>query len=132
MITRVILKDFSNFEAGRSNNGGRYGFYEEYSYIPEQGMWLKSYHTTSEFEYCSACGVFVTDHCSDESRCPLQDCEDCGRLPCAHKVVSSEQALLEVCRSSSPPPKPKPHFGVRTLFWPSRYISKMAKRERSC
>jgi type II secretory ATPase GspE/PulE/Tfp pilus assembly ATPase PilB-like protein len=45
MIAKIQLKDFSN--------------YEEYSYIPEDGMWLKS---SSE------------------------------------KVVSSEQALLEVCR----------------------------------
>jgi len=98
MLARIILKDFSNFEAGRCYNSGHYGFWTEYSYIPCSGMWLKSYQTTAEFEYCSACGTFTTDHCSDESRCPWQqDCDDCGRLPCAHKVVSSEQALLEAC-----------------------------------
>ena len=62
-----IIYDDSQYEDGKSQNGGCYGF--STIYIRESASrWRISYDTTSEFEYCHRCGSFTTgDHvCYDE------------------------------------------------------------------
>lgn len=59
-IIKVRFNDFSEYESGKSNNGGCYGFWIDYTRL-ENGTFEISYGTTSDFEYCPVCGSF-DDH----------------------------------------------------------------------
>lgn len=66
-IETIIIYDDSQYEDGKSQNGGCYGFSTIYT-RESASRWRISYDTTSEFEYCHRCGSFTTgDHvCYDE------------------------------------------------------------------
>lgn len=66
-IERIIIYDDSQYEDGKSLNGGCYGFSTIYTREPDN-RWRISYDTTADFEYCHSCGSFINgDHvCYDE------------------------------------------------------------------
>lgn len=55
-IKRVRLNDYSEYESGKANNGGQYGFWTDYNRV-ESG-WEVSHGTTADFPYCACCGSF--------------------------------------------------------------------------
>lgn len=59
-IRKVRFNDFSEYESGKSNNGGCYGFWTDCSRL-ENGNWEVSYGTTADFNFCPVCGSF-DDH----------------------------------------------------------------------
>ena len=65
-IKRVRFNDFSEYESGKSNNGGCYGFWTDYTRL-ENGKFEVSYGTTSDFEFCPVCGSFNNHYEGDNS-----------------------------------------------------------------
>lgn len=57
-ISEVILQDWSQYEEGKSSNGGCYYFGTHYYYDTEENMWLKQYETSADMEFCPVCGMF--------------------------------------------------------------------------
>lgn len=59
---KVTIRDFSNWDSRRQNNGGAYGFWEEYTQLPTllngEPAFEVRYFTTAEFDYCEFCGNF--------------------------------------------------------------------------
>lgn len=49
-VKRVRFNDYSEYEPGKSSNGGHYGFWTDYT-ITENGEWEVSYGTTADFEF---------------------------------------------------------------------------------
>ena len=66
-IKRVRFCDYTEYESGKSNNGGCYGFWTDYDLI-EDGSWEVSFGTTADFEYCPCCGSF-NDHYEGDDCC---------------------------------------------------------------
>lgn len=66
-IKRVRFNDYSEYESGKSNNGGCYGFWTDYDLL-ENGNWEVSYGTSADFEYCPVCGSF-NDHYEGDDCC---------------------------------------------------------------
>ncbi|MCI6676068.1 MAG: hypothetical protein MSG78_04050 [Clostridiales bacterium] len=64
-INRIRFNDFTEYETGKSNNGGCYGFWTDYNRL-ENGIFEVSHGTTADFEYCPVCGDF---HSYDEETC---------------------------------------------------------------
>ena len=64
-IKRVRFNDFSEYESGKCNNGGCYGFWVDYNRL-ENGIFEVSYGSTTDFEYCPVCGSF-NNHRDDDS-----------------------------------------------------------------
>lgn len=56
-ISIVSITDFSDYEEGKSNTGGKYAYNTTYAKIGEN-KWEVSYSTTADFEYCEICGSF--------------------------------------------------------------------------
>ncbi len=54
-MKKIILRDFSNYEARNCCDGGRYGFWVIYSERSD-GKFEVSHRTTSRFAYCDKCG----------------------------------------------------------------------------
>ena len=66
-IKKVRFNDFSEYESGKSNNGGCYGFWTDYNRL-ENGLFEVSYGTTADFSYCPVCGSF-NDHYEGDDSC---------------------------------------------------------------
>lgn len=81
-IERVRFNDFSEYESEKSANGGKYGFWTDYT-RQEDGRWEVSYGTTAEFDFCPVCGSF------DDHR--LED----GTYECGEFQTVSEEELIE-------------------------------------
>lgn len=64
-IKRVRFNDFSEYESGKSNNGGCYGFWTDYNRL-ENGLFEVSYGTTADFSYCPVCGSFNDHYVGDD------------------------------------------------------------------
>lgn len=79
---KVTFCDYADYEEGKSCNGGCYGFETEFS-RNESGLYVVSYYTTSDLDYCTCCGSFIG--CDDHSDCEyetatadeVQDSIDC-------------------------------------------------------
>lgn len=54
---KVVISDYSNYDAERCFNGGNYSFHQVFE-KNKKGMFEVSYQTSSEFDYCSRCGTF--------------------------------------------------------------------------
>lgn len=78
-VKRVRLNDYSEYESGKSNNGGCYGFWTDYNRV-ENG-WEVSYGTTADFPYCPCCGSFNEHY----------DYEEEGYICGDFEVVSAEE-----------------------------------------
>ena len=57
---KITIKDFSQWEYGRSFNGGAYG-YEETATIEKGQIIDGGHYTTADFSYCHNCGSFEQD-----------------------------------------------------------------------
>lgn len=62
-------EDYSNYESGRCNNGGNYGFWINLEKCDEDGLFHVVHHTTADFDYCGACGSFQGH---DEEACGFE------------------------------------------------------------
>lgn len=62
----VRLYDYSEFDDDKCLTGGAYGFWEKY--VRNGAIYTKTYHTTSELEYCLYCGMFCSKSCCDGCR----------------------------------------------------------------
>lgn len=62
-IRKVIFNDYSEFETGKSNNGGCYAFWT--SYIRESDKFIRKFGTTAsaDFAFCPICGNFASCNC---------------------------------------------------------------------
>lgn len=65
-INKIRFNDFSEYISEKSNNGGCYGFWTDYSRIDDDNFEI-TYGTTSEFEYCPICNEF--GHTYDNTTC---------------------------------------------------------------
>lgn len=81
-IQRVRFNDFTEYESGKSSNGGSYGFWTDYTRL-ENGVWEISYGTTADLDFCPVCGVFG-DHQLDD-----------GTYECGEFQTVSEEELIE-------------------------------------
>jgi len=67
-MKEIVLRDFSDYEAGQCSDGGKYGFWETYNERPD-GNFGVSYKTTSCLDYCDKCGEWHNpDTCQQERR----------------------------------------------------------------
>lgn len=64
-IKKVRFNNYSEYNSEKSNDGGSYGFWTDYSRL-ENGKWEVSYGTTADFEYCPVCGSFNDHYAEDE------------------------------------------------------------------
>ena len=85
-IKRVRFCDYTEYESGKSNNGGCYGFWTDYNRL-ENGKWEVSYGTTADFEYCPVCGRF-NDHYEGDD-CWYESGYSCGEF----KTVTETELL---------------------------------------
>ena len=56
-----ISEDYSNYEDGKSSDGGKYGFWENVRLYYDKGRFYLeiTHHTTCDgFDYCLNCGTF--------------------------------------------------------------------------
>ena len=60
MGSKVIIKDYSDYEDGLCNNGGHYSFTDVYEKCSKG--WRASYYTSADFPYCEYCGSFYNDY----------------------------------------------------------------------
>lgn len=66
--TEVEFQDWSQYEEGKSSNGGCYMFSEHYYYSEQSDLWHKEYETSADFEYCPVCGRFENHMKYDKKR----------------------------------------------------------------
>ena len=52
----IIFSDYSEYEEGKSNNGGCYGYTTVFEKVPNKDIWYKKEYTTGEF--CPYCRSF--------------------------------------------------------------------------
>ena len=84
----VRFNDFSDYESGLCNNGGHYGFWTDYTRLPD-GRWERSFGTTADFQFCPCCGSFGNHYCQDDNG----DYEfTCGN----YDIVSEGELLTEI------------------------------------
>ena len=66
-IKKAIVRDYRNFVADKSSNGGQYGYWTTYELSNEDKLragletcpqYEVGYGTTAEFDYCNYCGRF--------------------------------------------------------------------------
>lgn len=62
---KIEVVDFSDYESGKSCNGGNYAFSTIFRRVNDN-MFEITYSTSADFEYCPVCGAF---HEYDEERC---------------------------------------------------------------
>lgn len=63
-IRKVVFNDYSEYETGKSNNGGCYAFWT--SYIRESdGNFIRKFGTSAsdDFSFCPICGCFSSCNC---------------------------------------------------------------------
>lgn len=64
-FNKIRFNDYSEYDDTRCNNGGCYGFWDNYTRCDDG--WRVSYGTTAEFDFCPICGGFGNScGCSDE------------------------------------------------------------------
>ena len=56
-VKKVFLNDYSDYDSEHCNNGGGYGFWEQYTREPD-GTYLQTFGTTADFDFCECCGTF--------------------------------------------------------------------------
>lgn len=88
-IKRVRFCDYTEYESGKSNNGGCYGFWTDYDRL-ENGKWEVSYGTTADFDYCPVCGSFNNHYEGDD--CWYNSCYSCGEF----KTVTETELLKQI------------------------------------
>lgn len=81
-IEKVRVNDFSEYDSEKSSNGGKYGFWTDYTRL-ENGTWEVSYGTTAEFDFCPCCGDFGNHLMED------------GTYECGEFQTISEEELIE-------------------------------------
>lgn len=87
-VKRVRFNDYSEYEPGKSSNGGHYGFWADYT-ITENGEWEVSYGTTADFEFCPVCGIFGNhEEWDEEAQEYFYSCGSFSRI--------TEEKLLEL------------------------------------
>jgi hypothetical protein len=59
----ATMTDYSQYEVGKSNDGGAYSFTQRYE-KQQNGKWKLSFHTSSNFDYCECCGSFHNGECN--------------------------------------------------------------------
>lgn len=66
--SRIVLNDYSEYDASRCNNGGCYGFWTTYRSMNIIGnrYWMVSYGTTADMDFCTCCGSFGNHYNADE------------------------------------------------------------------
>lgn len=63
-MNKVIIRDYTEYESGKSCNGGCYAFYTYYNRVGED-TWQVSYDTSADFSYCPKCGEFCNNDCDN-------------------------------------------------------------------
>ena len=86
-IKRVRFNNYSEYDSEKSNDGGSYGFWTDYSRL-ENGKWEISYGTTAGFDFCPVCGSFNDHYKGDDC------CYDSG-YSCGEFATVTETELLE-------------------------------------
>ena len=81
-IKLVRFNDYTDYDPCLCNNGGRYGFWTDYTKT-KAGDWEITYHTTAEFTYCPSCGRFG-DHIDED-----------GEYSCGEPQRISDEVLLK-------------------------------------
>lgn len=63
----IDLQDYSQYEAGRCNNGGCYSFTTTFKKVEVEGpaCWQVVNSTSAEFAYCEYYGHFCNNNCED-------------------------------------------------------------------
>jgi len=77
-INRVRFCDYSEHKEGKSNNGGCYGFWNEYNRT-KNGFKI-SYGTTSDFDFCPCCGSFNDHRAKDDDSDIWESGYTCGNF----------------------------------------------------
>lgn len=91
-INRVRFNDFSEYETGKSSNGGCYGFWTDYTRL-ENGNFEVSHGTTADFEFCPVCGDF---HAYAEETCgEYQTVSEAELLRLINDFVETEGCYIE-------------------------------------
>ena len=104
------INDYTGYDPDRCNNGGAYGFWEDYEYIGN-GQYEHSYHTTADFEYCHYCGSFNRGSCCSE-----------------FEIVSEEQIWEQIKEAEK---QPSPEYSAEyELFDVTDWIETIRRRTR--
>ncbi len=64
----ISLCDFSNFEVGNCNDGGKYGFKTVFQKLSSGEDYEVHYETTSHMEYCDKCGEWHDPNTCQQER----------------------------------------------------------------
>ena len=84
---KVILKDYSQYEYGKSSNGGCYAFFKEFNRIDNTDNWEVEYSTSADFPYCPYGAGFQNCDCS----CVY---DQIGQ--CSPDIVRTEDVIREI------------------------------------
>ena len=87
--TEVEFQDWSQYEEGKSSNGGCYMFSEHYYYSEQSDLWHKEYETSADFEYCPVCGRF-------ENHMKYNEDESFAGYSCGRYTVISAAKLINI------------------------------------
>ena len=95
IIKKAIVRDYRDFVAGKSSNGGQYGYWTIYELSNEAELrtgletcpqYEVEFGTTADFEYCRYCGSFGSCNCD--------------RIP---QIVTEERVLEAIKDADSNP-----------------------------
>lgn len=89
VYTEVEFQDWSQYEEGKSSNGGCYMFSEHYYYSEQSDLWHKEYETSADFEYCPVCGRF-------ENHIKYNEDESFAGYSCGRYTVISAAKLINI------------------------------------
>ncbi len=79
-INRVRFNDFTEYDIDKCNNGGAYGYWTDFS-RQKDGLWERTYGTTSDIEFCPCCGVFADHTPVEEEECKTEfTCGNCEKF----------------------------------------------------
>ena len=88
-INKEIFNDYTEYEQGKFNNGGCYGYWITYTRI-ENGKFEVTYGSTADMEYCHCCGSFNNHYEGDD--CFYESGYSCGDFT----IVSEEELLNRI------------------------------------
>jgi hypothetical protein len=109
-IKNATISDYTGYDPDRCNNGGSYGFWENYNYIGG-GEYEHTYHTTADFEYCPYCGSFNSGDC------------------CSEPEIIDEKELWKRIKAAQNDPLPEISAEFE-LFDVAKWIAKIRRRVR--
>ena len=89
-ITKVTIRDYSNYNSSTCNNGGDYAFFTYFDRVSVDNF-KQTHESSADFEYCPYGQGF--QRCED---CSLNNSQDC----CPDKV--SENDLLNIVSKFKP------------------------------